>query len=111
MEQLNRVEIRGTVGNVRVQNFDDTQAANFSVVTNYVYKSRSGDAVVETCWFSVNAWKNKNMPEDLGQITKGSHVHVTGRFREREYTADDGTVRKVQEVFAYSVELLPKEVN
>lgn len=111
MEQINKIEIRGTVGNVRIQNFEERQAANFSVVTNYIYKSRSGEAVIETCWFNVSAWQGRNMPENLEDIKKGRIVHVTGRMRDREYTGNDGTVRRVMEVIANSVELVPEELK
>lgn len=106
MEQINRIEIRGNVGSIRIQNFEDTQAANFSVVTNYMYKSKSGEAVIETTWFNVCAWKNGNMPKDLADIKKGCAVHVTGRVREREYTANDGSIKRITEVFANSVEIV-----
>lgn len=109
MEHINKIEIRGTVGSVRIQNFEERQAANFSVVTNYIYKSRNGEAVIETCWFNVSAWQGRSMPDNLEDIRKGQTVHVTGRMREREYTGTDGTVRRVMEVVAGSVELVSED--
>ena len=38
MEQLNKIEIQGIVGNVRIQDVADSKVANFSVATNYAYK-------------------------------------------------------------------------
>ena len=46
MEQINRIEIKGKIGNVRITDFEDGQSANLSVATNYIYKSRDGNAVI-----------------------------------------------------------------
>jgi len=34
MEQLNRVEVRGTVGSIYIKEFRNTRCVNFSVATN-----------------------------------------------------------------------------
>jgi len=109
MEQLNRVDIRGTVGNIRVQEYAEKQVANFSVVTNYAYRGRDNQPKIETFWFNVNAWSGKHTPADFNDIQKGSNVAVTGRMREREYTDGNGEVRKVQELVADRVEILSAE--
>ncbi len=108
MEFINKVEIRGIVGNIRVATYEGTQVANFSVVTNYLYKGREG-AVAETFWFNVNAWAGKNMPQDFTQIEKGSSVLVRGRLRNREYQSSDGQARIITEVVASRVELCKDE--
>ena len=46
MEQLNRIELRGIVGNARIQNIGDTEMARFSVATDHAFKNRSGEAVI-----------------------------------------------------------------
>ncbi len=48
MEQLNRIEIRGNVGNVNILKVGESRVAHFSVATNYAYKDRNGEAVIET---------------------------------------------------------------
>ena len=52
MEQLNRIEIRGNVGAVRLQVVGNSRVAKISVATNYVYKGRDGDPVIETTCYS-----------------------------------------------------------
>ena len=52
MEQLNRVELRGTVGSVYVKDFGNTKVANFSLATNYVFKDRDGCPVIETTCYN-----------------------------------------------------------
>ena len=110
MEQINRVEIVGLVGNVRNNVVSGTTVANFSVATNYTYKGRDGSPYIETVWFAVCAWEGKNMP-DLTQIQKGSPVRVTGRIRFRTYTTNDGVEKQEIEVKANMVELLDPDIQ
>lgn len=105
MEQINRIEVKGNVGNIRVFDNENGQMASFSVVTNYLYKSRTGDAVVETMWFNVVAWTGANTLKDFNEIKKGSPVHVTGRLREREFTGSDGVIRHTTEIVANKVSI------
>ena len=46
MEQLNRIELRGNVGNIRLSNVGESQVARFSLATNFIYKGKEGDAVI-----------------------------------------------------------------
>lgn len=109
MEQINKVEIRGYVGNVRVQDFPEKQVASFSVVTNYVYRGRDSQPKIEAYWFNVVAWSGRHMPGDFNEIRKGGGVSVTGRMREREYEDGNGEVHKIHEVVADKVEVLDEE--
>ncbi len=108
MEFINKVELRGIVGNIRVSTYEGTQVANFSVVTNFLYKGREG-AVAETFWFNVNAWAGKNMPKDFNLIEKGMAVLVQGRLRNREYQTSAGEPRVITEVVASRVEIYHEE--
>ena len=51
MEQLNKIEIQGIVGSIRIQDVADTKVANFSVATNS-YKSKDGGIIIETTCYS-----------------------------------------------------------
>ena len=102
MEQLNHIELRGTVGFVRQQVVNQRMVAHLSVATNYVYKDRNGDPVIETTWHNVSAWEGKGCP-DLSRIEKGSKVAVTGRLRGQRYTDSDGIERYAYEVIAYQL--------
>lgn len=110
MEQVNRIEIIGLVGNVRTNSVSGNTVANFSVATNHAYKGRDGIPCIDTVWFAVCAWEGKGMP-DLTAIRKGSPVRVIGRVRQRSYTANDGTEKQEIEVKASSVELLDTSVQ
>ena len=48
MEQLTKVELRGILGTIRLQNVGRSSYANLSVATSYVYTSKDGCAIVET---------------------------------------------------------------
>ncbi len=105
MEYLNKIEINGRVGNVRHGEFNGNKVTNFSVVCEYMYKTRDGNAVIETTWFNITAWHNKDMP-NLDRITKGMSVHVVGRIRNSKYTNSDGVEKQFYEVMASRVEFI-----
>lgn len=108
MEQLNRIEIRGNVGAVRLQAVGKSRVAKISVATNYVYKGRDGDPVIETTWHYVSAWEGKNIP-DLSIIHKGDKIYVVGRLRSQRYTADDGTERTAYDVLASKLSIIESD--
>lgn len=105
MEQLNKVELVGIVGNVRIQTYDKTRMARMSVATNICYKSRDGQAVISTDWHNVIAWEGRNI-SCLDRIEKGSKVRVLGRIRYQNYVGVDGVERTSVEILANSVEVL-----
>jgi len=108
MEHINRIELQGRVGNIRTNIVGETRVANFSLATDYLYKTREGAAISETTWHNVVAWSGRNMP-DLERITVGTPIHLTGRLRTNRYTAADGTEKQFYEVFAYRVRRLDEE--
>jgi len=55
MEQINRIELRGIIGHVKVQKIQDLSMARLSVATNYAYKDRNGTPIIETTWHDVVA--------------------------------------------------------
>ena len=110
MEQLNRIEIRGNVGNVNILRVGNTRVAHFSVATNFAYKDKNGEPVIETTWHNVTAWEgNKGIPA-LECICKGFPVFVTGRLRTQKYISGDGTERISYDVIANTVEPVDSNV-
>lgn len=107
MDHINRIELQGRVGTVRTNIVGDNMVANFSLVTEYLYKSRDG-AVNETTWHQVTAWEGKDMP-DLTKIAKGTPVHVTGRLRTFKYTNSEGVEKQLYEVVASKIRVLSEE--
>jgi len=105
MEQLNKVELRGVVGGVRIQNYDDSKMARINLATNYAYKDREGTAVIDTSWHNVVAWEGRNI-QGLERITKGSKLYVAGRIRYQKYTGVDGVDRIATDILANRLTLI-----
>ena len=105
MEQINRIELRGSVGFVRQQTFGGRKVVRLSVATNYVYKDKNGEPVIETTWHNISAWEGRDIVNP-DQIRKGSKVYVVGRLRVQNYTDREGQVKFSYEVLANKVSLL-----
>ena len=99
MEPLNKIELRGVVGSVRFQTYEDSRMARINLATNYAYKDRDGAAVIDTSWHNVTAWEGRNI-HGLDRITKGSKLHVIGRLRYQKYTGVDGVDRIATDILA-----------
>jgi len=105
MEQLNRIEIRGNVGSVKLQKVGDRLAARFTVATNYAYKDKDGAAVIETTWHNVSAWQGRG-ETNFQDIVKGSKIYVMGRLRNNKFTGSDGQEHSTCEINAQNVVLI-----
>ncbi len=105
MEQLNQVIVRGIIGNARVQKIGDTEMVRFSVATDYAYKNRSGEAVIEVTWHNVTAFKNDRMA-DFSTLVKGAGVELKGRLRNNRFVDANGNERIVTEILASEVKLV-----
>ncbi len=99
MEQINKVELKGNVGTVRISKVGDTRVARFSLATNYIYRNRDGETTIETSWHNIVAWEGRNV-QDLDKIEKGSPVHVFGRLKSSKYTSAEGEEKQIYEVIA-----------
>ena len=108
MEHINKIEIQGRIGTVRANEFNGSKVVNFSVVTDYLYKTRDGAAVNESTWHNVVAWEGRDN-KDLEQIVKGMNVNVTGRLRQSRYTSADGTEKQFYEILAYKVQIVSEQ--
>ena len=105
MEHINRIELKGRVGMVRNNTHNDNKVANFTMVTELLYKNRSGEALSETTWFNVVAWEGKDIT-GIDKIEKGMAVHVVGRMRTVKYTNADGIEKQFYEVLASRLKIV-----
>lgn len=110
MEHLNRIELRGAVGNVRTSIYNDRTMARFSVATNYAYKDGEGNAVIETTWHNVVAFEGREI-KNLDSIHKGSKVYVSGRLKIQKFTGADGIERTYVDVMAQELQILDDKVQ
>lgn len=102
MEQLNKVQLRGYIGSIKVQTVGCSKVARFSVATNYAYKDAQGYCVIETTWSNVVAWEGQNIT-NLSQLKKGDRVETTGRLRNQRYTDAEGTEHSMIKVLAQTI--------
>ena len=104
---INKIELLGRVGQIRVNEYNDKKVANLSVITE-IFLKKQGAVISESTWHSVTVWEGHNVA-DFSQLQKGSLVKVTGRLRNAKYTGADGTERTFTEVMATSLDILPRE--
>lgn len=112
MEFINRIELQGVVGRAEVNSYNDKRVCNFSVVTEYSARDRSGNPLIDTLWFNVSYWEGRDPEvtrETLDKIAPGSWVYVTGRLKLRKYTTVENEERTVLEVMARSLKLVDKD--
>ena len=86
MEYINKIELLGKVGTVRSNVVNGTKVANFSLVTDFLYKTRDGNPVSEATWFNIVAWEGKDNL-NMEQIAEELHFSTTPyfcRFFKRE---------------------------
>lgn len=109
MQQLNHVHLIGTVGAVRINTVSDTKIAHLSVVTNYIYKDKNGDAVIECTWHTVTAFEGRDI--SLDGLEKGAKVDLEGRLRSQRYTTSTGEERTSMEVLANKLIVISKDTE
>ena len=103
MEFLNRIEIQGIVGSVKITPVGDTRVARFSVCTETTYNG-AGGIVIGCCGFTVACQSEKITW--LDHLGKGKIVRVLGRVRVQRYTDETGAERNCWEVLAHKLEIM-----
>ena len=101
---INRVELQGRVGTVRMSPGIGSIVANCSLVTEHPIVSAEGCTLVESTWHNVAAFEGGEV--SLEGLTRGAMVHLTGRLRTAKYTTIDGTERTFTEVIANSMKVI-----
>lgn len=101
MEQLNRIELKGRVANIRAFNTQkNTKVVRFSVCT-----TEAGGLPGELD----NTWHNCVLftegPE-APALKAGGAVRVLGRLRMSSYTDRAGNIRSIPEIVVNAVEIL-----
>ena len=104
METLNKVELKGIVGNSTEIVIEDERIIRFSVATSYAYKNKKGEPTIETTWHGCTAWCSKC--PDAVNIKKGAKVHLTGRLQVRKHINTNGTESTQTEIIVNSLEII-----
>jgi single-strand DNA-binding protein len=110
MDHINRIELQGRVGNVRINEHNGTRVANFSLATDLLYKTKDGNAVSETTWHNVVAWESRDTP-NVHSICVGMPLNVIGRLRTSRYTTADGTEKIFYEVLASKIRVIEEDTS
>ncbi len=78
--------------------------ATLSMATNNFWTDKGGTRQERTEFHTVILWSR--LSEIAGQyLTKGQECYIEGRLQTREYTAKDGSQRKVTEVVGETMQL------
>ena len=78
--------------------------ATLSMATNNFWTDKSGTRQERTEFHNVVLWGR--LAEISGQyLTKGQECYIEGRLQTREYTAKDGTQKRVTEIIAEGMQL------
>lgn len=106
MKSINLQIIKGTIGkDARISSVGERQVANFTVATEYDYKSKDGSWNKETTWHNVCAWQGFGVC-DLSLLKKGVNVYITGRHRTRKYADQNGLENVIEELLAETVDIV-----
>ena len=91
---MNKIVLIGNVGSDPEMRYtpNGTAVTSFSLATNRVYTTASGERKEETEWFTVNAWGRE--AENSNQyVTKGMKIYAEGRLKTDTWTGNDGQNR------------------
>lgn len=98
MEFINKAEICGIIGTVRIQTVGDTKVAQMSVATDKIMKGKEGD-IIQTTWHNVTAWQN-HCEGDIEKLGKGDRLHIFGEIADRTYCDMNGNERHFTTIMA-----------
>ena len=85
MEYLNKVQLVGRVGYSKSQAIGSSVCTRFSLATNYTYKDKDGNPVIETTWHNCVSFDKNDI-----FIKKGDTARVEGRIKANKYIDSDG---------------------
>lgn len=94
---INKVELRGRVGTVKLTSFGERAFLQFTLATNRIYEDYEKNQVVDTTWHRCSAWSGQSICL-LNSINKGDIVHLTGHIRSVVIVNNDGIQRASDEI-------------
>lgn len=108
MEYINKQEIQGSVGFIKITGEGDDRVAHLSVVTQYAYRGRDGQPVVEAMWHNVMvSQKCSYVPLDC--IAKGDIVHSIGRLQAYTFEDPEGELKRSIHHVSHHLKLVQKQ--
>ena len=109
MYTLNQVQLIGRLGQSPSISRKDNKKpiASFSLATEESWKNAEGQWETHTEWHRIVAY-NGLVDIIEKHITKGQPIYLQGRMRSREWQDAEGLQRRITEVIATEVKLLPR---
>jgi single-strand DNA-binding protein len=107
---VNKVILIGHVGRAPEIRYTQNGApvANFTLATNEVWTSQTGERQERTEWHKIVAWRK--LAEICQEyVQKGSLLYVEGKIQTRSYDDRDGVKRYVTEIQAANIGLLDRK--
>ena len=102
-QSINKIEIKGKIGTIRVNEVFSRKVANFSVCTEEFQKNTNGTVICEATWHNIVAWEGEKVSPLVFTAGKNDIVHVFGRIRQQRYTDASGQDRIFHEILASEV--------
>ena len=102
-QTINKAELKGRIGTVRVCSVNDKLVANFSLATERHYTDKNNNNVIEVSWHHVVVWEGKGI--NLGGLSRGVLVHVKGHLQNCKYTDAQGNEKVFTELVAKSLHI------
>ena len=102
---LSKIQIIGNLGRDPELRYtpNGRPVASFTVAVNQSTKNQqTGEWIESTDWFRVSVWGDRG-ERAAENLRKGARVFVDGRFRTREYEANDGQKRMSLDITADTV--------
>src|SRR4029453_14641605 len=110
---LSKIQIIGNLGRDPELRYtpNGRPGASFTVAVKQSTKNQQpGEWIESTDWFRVSVWGDRG-ERAAESLRKGSRVFVDGRFRTREYEANDGQKRLSLDITAPTAPGLDKREN
>ena len=101
MECLNKIELKGFVGNITHNN----GTSRFSLCVEEVFKAKDEVPLIQNTWFNCTAFEGNEI-KDLQKIKRGTKVHVIGRVRMQRLLSSSENERFIWEVICTSIEII-----
>lgn len=105
MKSLNRAQLKGNIGQVRINTVESRRVANFTLATDASWKDKNGEWHNDTDWHNVVAWEGFGIAS-LDALATGTKVSVTGKLKTRKYVGSDNIERYVTEVLAEDLDII-----
>ena len=112
MASFNKIILCGYVGgDPEIKStFNGNMFATLSIATERFGKNANGEKTKSTDWHRVIFW-NKKAEIVQQYVQKGSLLLVEGSLQVRDWTDKEGNTRRIYEVIADSLQLMPSSKN